>query len=59
MMRSVYQIVLILCQIFKIISNVSLKSTKYLIAIPPLHVYIRRINNRLIFKVKDGYKLEL
>ena len=27
--------------------------------ITPIHVYIKRINNRLVFKIKDGYKLEL
>ena len=27
--------------------------------IPPIHVYINRINNRLVFKIKDVYKLEL
>ena len=26
---------------------------------PPIHVYINRINNTLVFKTKDGYKLEL
>ena len=26
---------------------------------PPIYVYINRINNRLVFKIKDGYKLEL
>ena len=26
---------------------------------PPVHIYINKINNRLVFKVKDGYKLEL
>ena len=25
----------------------------------PIHVYINRINSRLVFKIKDGYKLEL
>ena len=25
----------------------------------PIHVYISRINNRLVFKIKDGYRLEL
>ena len=30
-----------------------------LTAIPPIHVYINRINNRLLFKIKHGYKLEL
>ena len=28
-------------------------------AISPIHVYINRINNRLVFQIKDGYKLEL
>ena len=27
--------------------------------IPHIHVYINRINNRLVLKIKDGYKLEL
>ena len=26
---------------------------------PPIHVYINRTNDRLLFKIKDGYKLEL
>ena len=30
-----------------------------LTAIPPFHVFINRINNRLVFKIKDEYKLEL
>ena len=30
-----------------------------LTTIPPIHVYINRINNRLVFKIKDGYNLEL
>ena len=25
----------------------------------PIHIYINRINNRLVFKIKDGYKIEL
>ena len=29
------------------------------ITIPPIHVYINRLNNRFVFKMKDGYKLEL
>ena len=28
-------------------------------AIPPIHVYIDRTKNRLVFKIKDGYELEL
>ena len=27
--------------------------------IPPVHVYINRVNNRLVFKIKDAYRLEL
>ena len=26
---------------------------------PPIHIYINRINNRLVFKIKSWYKLEL
>ena len=26
---------------------------------PTIHVYINRISNRLVFKIKEGYKLEL
>ena len=26
---------------------------------PPIHVYMNRINNRLVFKIKDGYRPEL
>ena len=48
-----YQMVLILFQIFKITSSRSLT------AIPSIRVYINRINNRLVFKIRDGYKLEL
>ena len=36
-----------------------LKSYETLTAIPPIHVYVNRINNRLVFKIKDGYNLEL
>ena len=27
--------------------------------VPPIHVYINRIDNRLVFKISDRYKLEL
>ena len=30
-----------------------------LTTIPPFQIYINRINNRFVFKIKDGYKLEL
>ena len=36
-----------------------IKKHKTLTTIPPIHVCINRINNRLEFKIKDGYKLQL
>ena len=35
------------------------KKHKELLTNPPIHIYIHRINNRLVFNIKDGYKLEL
>ena len=34
------------------------KKHEILTTSPPIHVYINRINNGLVFKIKDGYKLE-
>ena len=54
------QMVLIPCQIFKTILNkYIIKKHETLTTIPPIYVYINRINNRSVFKIKDGYKLEL
>ena len=36
-----------------------IKKHETLTTIPPIHVYINIINHRLVFKIKDGYKLEL
>ena len=36
-----------------------IKKHKTVTTILPVHVYINRINNRLVFEIKDGYKLEL
>ena len=36
-----------------------IKKHETLITIPPIHVYINIINNRLVFEIKDIYKLEL
>ena len=36
-----------------------IKKHKTLTTIPLIHVQINRINNRLVFKIKDRYKLEL
>ena len=27
--------------------------------IPPVQIYVNKINNRIVFKIKTGYKLEL
>ena len=35
------------------------KKHETLIIVPSIHVYINRVNNRLLFKIKVGYKLEL
>ena len=37
----------------------TIKKHDILKTIPPIHAYINRVNNRLVFKIKDGYKLEL
>ena len=36
-----------------------IKKHETLRAIPPIYVYTNIINNRLVFEIKDGYKLEL
>ena len=54
-----YQIILILCQIFKIIFNLPKKRHERLTDNLLIHICINRINNRLVFKIRDGYKLEL
>ena len=35
------------------------KKHEKLTGIPSIHVYINRINNRLVLKIKDDYKLQL
>ena len=35
------------------------KKHERITAFPAIHVYIDRINNRLVFRIKNGYKLEL
>ena len=54
-----YQMVLILFQIFTIILIILIiKEHETLTTIPAIHVYIR-INNKLVFQIKDVYMLEL
>ena len=36
-----------------------IKKHETLTTISPIHVYLNRIHNRLVIKIKDGYKLEL
>ena len=36
-----------------------IKKHETLTKFTPIHVYTNIINNRLVFKIKDGYKLEL
>ena len=55
MMDLNYQMVSILFQISKYI----IKKHETLTKIPPIHFYINRINNRLVFKIKVRYKLKL
>ena len=51
--------VLILLQIFKIILNLLLKKHETLTEKPPNQIYPYQVKNRIVFKRKTGYKLEL
>ena len=52
--------VFIQCQIFKVISNIYIYiKHKTSLTNPPIQIYINRINNRLVFRMKDEYKREL
>ena len=50
---------LIQCHVFKIYVEYIMKNHETLPNNPPIHIYINRINNSLLFKAKDGHKLEL
>ena len=41
------------------VSSYIIKKHEALTTISPIHVYINRINNRLVFEIKGEYKLEL
>ena len=58
MMSLNYLMVLILNQTFNIIFCAS-KKHKKLTTNPAIHIYYNRINNKFVFKITDGYKLEL
>ena len=50
---------LIQFQTFKIILNLSSKNTKKTLTENPLvQIYVNKIKNRIVFKIKTGYKLE-
>ena len=51
--------VLIILLIFKIILNLSSKKHETLTENLPIQIYPNKTKNRIIFKIKTGYKLEL
>ena len=51
--------VLILLLLFKIILNLSSKKHETLTENPKVQIYPNKIKNRIVFKIKTGYKLEL
>ena len=50
---------LILFLIYKIISNISSKKHETVADNPPVQIYVNKIKNRIAFKIKTGYRLEL
>ena len=59
MILLIYLMVLILLQIFQIILNLSSKKNGTLTEDPPVEIYPNKIKNRIVFKIKTNYKLEL
>ena len=53
-----YQMILILYQTFKILLNLS-QNKETLPTNTSIHIYISRINNKLVIKTEDGYKLDI
>ena len=54
-----YQIVRILYQIFKIILRIFKKKHGEDIDEPSVQIYVNKIENRVTFKIKNGYSLDL
>ena len=54
-----YQMDLILYQIFKIVFSIILKRHGEDIDKPSVQIYVNKIENRVIFKIKNGYSLEM
>ena len=59
MMSLICLMVLIQFLTFRITLNLSLKNTKLLLKIVPYKFIQKKIKNRIVFKIKTGYKLEL
>ena len=59
MMNLIYLMDLILFLIFKIILSISSKKHETIADNPPIQIYVNKIKNRIVFKIKTGYKLEL
>ena len=49
----------IIFQTFKIIFNILLKKHETVANNPPVQIYVNKIKNRIIFKIKIGYTLQL
>ena len=45
--------------LFKIILNTLQKKNETIADVSPVLIYVNEINNRIVFKIKSGYKLEL
>ena len=59
MILLIYLMVLILFLIFRIILNSPLKKHETLTENLPIQIYPNKIKNRIVFKIKTDYKLEL
>ena len=51
--------VLIQLLLFKIILNTLFKKHETIADVSPVLIYVHEVNNRIVFKIKSGYKLEL
>ena len=58
MMNLICLMVLILLRTIKIILNLSSKKHETLTENPPVQIYPNKIKNKIVFKIKAGYKLE-
>ena len=59
MMNLIYQVDLILYQMFKIILSIFLKKHGESADEPSIQIYVNKIAKRITFKIKNGYSLEL